>query len=60
MIWIVGAVVSRTEGYNTLTNLIGAFVFHTVCMIGGALCLFNSRPQPALESQQPAQAAPKA
>jgi hypothetical protein len=38
MVYIMGEVLSRAEGYNTLTNLIGPSVFHFVSMFLGGFC----------------------
>ncbi len=35
MVYIMGEVLSRAQGYDNLVNLIGPLVFHTVCMVLG-------------------------
>ncbi len=50
----MGEVLSRADGYNTLVNLIGPLVFHTVCMVlGGFFFVKGIKKAPAV-SEEPA------
>ena len=57
MVYIVGEVLSRAEGYNTLTMLIGPLIFHTVCMFLGGFCFVTgTQKAPAEQSKVAPQA----
>jgi hypothetical protein len=38
MVYIMGEVLSRADGYASLGNLVGPLIFHTVCMVAGGFC----------------------
>jgi len=39
MVYVMGAVFSRTEGFTQLSQLWGAILFHTVTMALGIVCI---------------------
>ncbi len=53
----MGEVFSRAEGYDSLTNLIGALAFHTLCMVVGGLFFFKKGAKTAVPEGQKTPAA---
>ncbi len=52
MVYILGEVLSRAEGYNSLVNLVGPLVFHTVCMVlGGFFFVKGIKKAPAVSEK---------
>ncbi len=54
MVYILGEVLSRAEGYNTLVNLIGPLVFHTVCMVLGGFFYVKGIQKAPAAAEKPA------
>ncbi len=57
MVYILGEVFSRAEGYNTLVNLVGPLVFHTVCMVLGGFFFVKGIQKAPAAAEKPAPAA---
>jgi hypothetical protein len=54
MVYIMGAVFSRTEGYTGLANLTGPIIFHVACMVLGGFCFLPTVQKASSEAAVPA------
>ncbi len=54
MVYILGEVLSRAEGYNTLVGLIGPLFFHTVSMVLGGFFYVKGIKKTPVVAEKPA------